>query len=67
MNPRSTPPDWVICGLETRVEAAQVGDDTALNDVHMFCCELPIGLLNGTLLGHGWSPMLDPPVMHALA
>ena len=30
-----------ICGIETKVEGSEAADDTALNDVRMFCCDLP--------------------------
>lgn len=36
----SCPHDWVICGIETRVESTSAADDTALNNVRMFCCQL---------------------------
>ncbi|KAK4316028.1 hypothetical protein Pmani_012773 [Petrolisthes manimaculis] len=36
------PPDFAICGLKTRVEqnAGLMGDNTALNNVIMYCCKM---------------------------
>ncbi|XP_045118100.1 vitelline membrane outer layer protein 1-like [Portunus trituberculatus] len=34
------PEGWAICGLMTRVEAESATDDTALNDVRMYCCQV---------------------------
>ncbi|XP_071523173.1 vitelline membrane outer layer protein 1-like [Panulirus ornatus] len=38
----SCPHGWVICGIETRVEADSATDDTALNNVRMFCCNMNV-------------------------
>ncbi|XP_045117779.1 vitelline membrane outer layer protein 1 homolog [Portunus trituberculatus] len=37
------PQGYAICGIRTRVEgwAGLMGDNTALNDLMMVCCELP--------------------------
>ena len=40
------PANSAVCGLQTRIESFQHhGDDTALNDVHLFCCEKDISKL----------------------
>ncbi|XP_069937753.1 vitelline membrane outer layer protein 1-like isoform X1 [Cherax quadricarinatus] len=38
------PQGWAICGIETKVAAASAMDDTALNNVIMYCCDAAASL-----------------------
>ena len=44
--PAECPPKTAICGIITKVENHQWGDDTALNRVSFLCCKLPTAMIN---------------------